>query len=371
MAHSESIHADVVPLQLATASKAVARLKYLDETQPKPAISVLQALATMQQMLDQGRNIHSVELHGPGDPLADISETVAVIVALKTKFPEISIGIRTIGIGCSDTILQLLEVGLDFIDIEIQAVDPLEIQKLYAWIRPGKKTLSIAESSHILCDEQMHAIRACLEKHIPVRVVSKIISDENVAHLVEVANRIQTAGISEMILEPVDTEVAAKKCTISHLIESCKKNCEQYLTVSLASSWICPEQTGQSSTGLTAGRSAAQPNVAVASDDGFDINLHLGQAKKFLIYGPRPDGLVCLLETRSAPEAGIGTDRWLALAKTLEDCFLVLASGAGENPRKVMADQGVPIYVTEENIEGFVDVLYGGGKKGKKAFTAV
>jgi nitrogen fixation protein NifB len=72
------------------------------------------------------------------------------------------------------------------------------------------------------------------------------------------------------------------------------------------------------------------------------------------------------LASRNTPAAGSGTSRWQALAdECLFDCFALLAANAGENPQKVLAEQGIKVLLTEENIEGTVDVLYGGGKKKK------
>ena len=104
--------------------------------------------------------------------------------------------------------------------------------------------------------------------------------------------------------------------------------------------------------------------MAVASATGMDIDLHLGQARQLLIYGPREDGLTCLLETRQAPEAGSGETRWDQLADTLHDCFAVLAASAGQRPREVLASRSIRVLLTEDAIEGVVDTLYGGGKKG-------
>ena len=105
--------------------------------------------------------------------------------------------------------------------------------------------------------------------------------------------------------------------------------------------------------------------MAVVSGSGMDVDLHLGQAKTILIYGPREDGLTCLLETRQAPAAGSGEGRWDELASTLHDCFALLAASAGERPREVLGGHGIRVLLTEDNIEGTVDVLYGGGKQKK------
>jgi len=115
--------------------------------------------------------------------------------------------------------------------------------------------------------------------------------------------------------------------------------------------------------------SGARVNVAVASSGGMEVDLHLGQAIKFLIFGPRADdGLPSLLGLRDAPDAagpGGGDARWLALAETLPDCFAVLVASAGARPREVLAEQGLSVLTAETDIQGAVDVLFGGGKRGK------
>jgi nitrogen fixation protein NifB len=93
-----------------------------------------------------------------------------------------------------------------------------------------------------------------------------------------------------------------------------------------------------------------------------EVDLHLGQAYQVLIYGPREDGLACLLETRPAPEPG-SSDRWEELAERLPDCFAILAASAGERPRNILGDHGITILITDGEIESTVDMLYGGGKK--------
>jgi len=121
--------------------------------------------------------------------------------------------------------------------------------------------------------------------------------------------------------------------------------------------------------------SGARVNVAVASSGGMEVDLHLGQAIKFLIFGPREgDGLPSLLGLRDAPDAaqpGGGDTRWHSLAETLADCFAVIAASAGTRPREVLAQAGITVLTAETDIQGAVDLLFGGGKKnGKKRIKA-
>ncbi|HKK34572.1 MAG TPA: NifB/NifX family molybdenum-iron cluster-binding protein, partial [Desulfomicrobiaceae bacterium] len=105
-----------------------------------------------------------------------------------------------------------------------------------------------------------------------------------------------------------------------------------------------------------------RPLIAVASSDGYDINEHLGQARKLLIYGPK-DGPISLLEARPTPPPGSGSSRWETLGKMLSDCTYLLVSGLGDTPKKILEESGLRVIVSDENVEGMVDALYGGGKK--------
>ena len=113
--------------------------------------------------------------------------------------------------------------------------------------------------------------------------------------------------------------------------------------------------------------SREKPNVAVASVNGMEVDLHLGQTYQLMIYGPREDGLISLLGTRPVPEPGTGSSRWKELAASIGDCFAVLASSAGESPKRILGENGISVIVTEGEIEGTVDLLYGGGKKKRRS----
>jgi nitrogen fixation protein NifB len=113
-----------------------------------------------------------------------------------------------------------------------------------------------------------------------------------------------------------------------------------------------------------------KPNVAVISSNGVEIDLHLGKANKVLVYGPREDGLACLLEVRDTPAAGGGAARWRELAVLLDDCFVLLAAQAGETPRQILAERNIPVVITDDQIEGVVDSLFGGGKNNKNEKAA-
>jgi nitrogen fixation protein NifB len=109
-----------------------------------------------------------------------------------------------------------------------------------------------------------------------------------------------------------------------------------------------------------------RPNVAVASFSGIEVDLHIGHARQLLIYGPGEDGIVSMLGPRATPEPGGGEARWKALAEVLNDCFALLASGAGLKPIKILEDQGIDVFITKGNIKRPVEILFDSKEKEKR-----
>ncbi len=106
-------------------------------------------------------------------------------------------------------------------------------------------------------------------------------------------------------------EVVLESPTIQEIAEVTKKAAKHLpvLEPVLQCGPTIPDSDADSLLSAYSRPSKARPNVAVVSSNGIEVNQHLGQAGKFLIYGPREDGLACLLEARNAPKPGKGAGR--------------------------------------------------------------
>jgi nitrogen fixation protein NifB len=99
--------------------------------------------------------------------------------------------------------------------------------------------------------------------------------------------------------------------------------------------------------------------VAVASEEGFLINQHLGEAASLTIW-ERRNGDYVEVEKRAAPQPGSGARRWREMAEVLADCRAVLVSGVGEKPAKILATAGIETIEAEGLIaEGLAAVYQG------------
>ena len=361
-------------VHLPIAPKALARIRFSPDRPLARALTPDQALNWLEYLESQGEEIKVVNLGGPGDPLATPEETFTTLTLLREKFPGLSICLTSLGFGAAEMAPRLKEFGLAHVSILMDACDSSTAERVYAWIRPGKKTLPLKESTELLVKEQPQAIRALVEQGIEVKVKTTVYPGVNTKCVKAIAKTAARAGALEMRLvpfipagddcpRPVEQATPAEHERLTALAAN-------HLPAVFMDIAACKDEISLDAEAPPAGMTAlpkpskSKPNLAVCSSDGFEVDLHLGQAFQFLIYGPKY-GPVLLLEARPAPEPGGGDSRWQQTALILGDCFAVLAAAAGESPKRLLGEKGLTVITQEGNVEGLVDVLYGGGKKKK------
>lgn len=363
-------------VHLPVAPRANARSKFAAMSKSKPAMMPEEAVRWLDQVLADGAKVGMVAITGPGDPLAVPELTLRTLRMVREKYPEISLCLTTFGLGAAELAEDLAAIGLSHITFLVDAVDPGIAENMYAWIRPGTKTLPLADAAGLLMDSQAKGVAACHKAGIPVKINTTVYPGYNEDHVETVASTMAGLGAEIMAVLPFWPGEAVGEFPAvpdMDLLESVRDKVAAY--INLMPAW---EECGESLIGLTkAERKDAsvialpkptkkRPNVAVVSSSGMDVDLHLGHAAKALIYGPREDGLACLLEARDLPEPGSGEARWEDLADRLSDCFALLTASAGQKPREVLSRSGLVVFITDGEIDPTVDVLYGGGKKGNK-----
>ncbi len=362
-------------IELPVAPRANSRIRFASTDESRQPLSPEQALTLIAELLDKGERVDGVTIAGPGDPLADSASTFATLGQVRIRYPDMALGVTTLGLGGKEAAAQLVQAGVSHVTLLVDAVDLEIMRKLYAWVRPGSRTVSLSAATEVLLAEQQGAVKAFAQAGCRVGIRTTIYPGYNDIHAVEIAKTMRELGAQFMIVAPYKPQ-AGEEALLERpgckVMAGIRDQVMQYLPLVLVPEKIAAEQgTNGSKCGCGSAPylpkpSTARPNVAVVSQGGMEVDLHLGHAATALIYGPREDGLACLLGTRELPEPGAGTARWERLADTLKDCFVLLAASAGESPRKILAERGITVLVTDDAIEGTVDVLFGGGKKGKQ-----
>jgi nitrogen fixation protein NifB len=323
-------------------------------------------------MAARGDDIGMVAITGPGDPLATPDITLDTIDLVRRRYPLLKIGLRTMGIGSARLAADLARSGLVYVEMQVDGVRADILEKVYAWIRPAAKTLKIGEAVTLLLQEQRHGVPALKFHDITVAILTTLYPGHNTDHVARIAAEMMELGADCISLLPYAAETGAEvdlEVPSTEVIAGAAAKAAVHLRVvePVLALPAKASMAGIAANGPTGAKPSRQrPCIAVASKSGIEVDLHLGQAATFLIYGPREDGLVSLLEARVAPQPGEGSKRWQSVAATLSDCCLLLVADAGETPRRVLAEAGLTVLITEDNIEGLVDSLYGGGKKGRK-----
>jgi nitrogen fixation protein NifB len=362
-------------VHLPVAPRALARVRFSPETPLPRALSPEQALNWLDYLTAEGEVFRVINLGGPGDPLATPELTLKTLELLRQRYPGRSLCLTTLGLGAVPIAPALADFGLAHVSILMDAVEPQVAERVYAWIRPGTRTLPLPEAARILIGEQAAAVIALVENGLTVQVKTTVYLGINSEHVSDIARHAAGLGVSEMKLFPFlarsDDSPRPPLEAGPEELQSLADQARRHLParfMDLASCREVLEWDPAQSTAQKAVRprpSPERPFLAVCSSDGFGVDLHLGQADQYLIYGPK-DGPVVLLEARPAPGPGSGESRWEAAALILGDCFAVLAAAAGEAPQRALAQMGLTVLTQEGDVEPLVDVLFGGMRKGRK-----
>lgn len=319
-----------------------------DTTVLDTPLLAVEAINWLQSLAAGGKTITGIELCGPGDVLTSWSATKSCLDLLADHF-RLPVSLTCLGFSGSERVPELLNYNISRVTVLVDAVSVETVLAIYQWLRPEKKTIPLVQGAALLLAEQEEAITTMLGAGLDVVIRTEVLPGLNDNDIVGIAKKMAGLGIQKM-------ELIGGETVVEGLLD--------YLDVALLDDDRPMAPPGMSTDCLSTDLVKASPDrpyVAVASSDGMDVNLHLGQAEKLLIYGPREDGLPCLIEVRESPEAG--GNRWQDLANLLPDCFAMLASHAGTAPREQLAKAGINVILVEDQIEGVVDVLFGGGKK--------
>jgi nitrogen fixation protein NifB len=329
-----------------------------------------QALQYLEQVLEKEPRTTVAGIAGPGDPLANREVTMETLSLIRQRFPDLILCLATNGLELVSNLERLAELKVSHITLTINAVDPGVGEKMYAWIRDGRRVYRGLAAAGFLLDRQLEAIVKLKEKGFTVKVNTIVVQGKNDHHVIDVARRMAELRVDifncmPMYPSPVTLFEDIPEPPLE-MMSRLRQEAEKYIPQlhhctrcrADAAGLLDEDRTEEFRGCLTACSALPvhpeenRPYVAVASQEGMLVNMHLGEAKSFLIYGridkgnPMDEGgrskeEFRLIETRSAPEPGRGEARWQALAQILKDCRAVLVSGIGDNPRAILEKSGI------------------------------
>ena len=333
---------------------------------PKQAVEYLRAINTR---ID---NLKVIGIAGPGDPFANPVETMETLRLCHNAFPEKIFCLSTNGLDLEPYIDEIAELGVSHVTITINAVDPNITAKIYKWVRAGRHVYRGIEGARILMERQLACIPKLHARGIIVKINSIIVPDVNDEHIPEVAKKCKELGADiincipmlptkdtpfEYLGEPDKTMIFRTRTNASRYLPlmghcaRCRADAAGLLGHDLKDSCILLQEYASRPDNDVTDR----PYVAVATNEGLLVNLHLGESSELYIYEQSPKGYK-FVERRTAPSSGYGDQRWIEMAHLLHDCRALLVSGVGENPRVILESCGVHLIemtgLIDEGLEG-------------------
>lgn len=326
------------------------------------AMSPAQALVYLQRLSLEGKALQLICLAGPGEPMAEPALVLATVAQVHAAYPQAVIGLNTIGLGLAEHAADLAAQGLKRVTLQVSAVELAVAREVYAWVRPGKRTLAGDEGLELLLSAQADSLRACVAAGLEVIVETLLIPGVNEGHMAAIASWASSGGAVGMRVQPAAYKEEEALSVPAPMLAAAQQAVAGVISL-LQPEDCCDVNTTHLEAMAASGPTAERPCVAVATTDGATVNEHLGYAAKFLIYKAE-GGHGRMLGVREAPPRGGGEGRWQALAQTLSDCFMLLVSDAGDNPRRVLTEAGLEVRNQPEvAIEDAVATALGLAKK--------
>lgn len=336
-----------------------------------------------------------VGIAGPGDPFANPEETLKTLSLIHGAFPDLLLCVATNGLNLAPYVEELVNLGVSHVTITINTLNPSVGQRLYAWVRKGKQTLSGYEAAAYLLQEQLSSIPLLKSANILVKVNTVLVPGINEHEVGILAQRLAALGVDIMNilplypvkgtpfarLDPPSPEMVqkARQRAAAYLPQMyhctrCRADAVGFLGQDLAFSQeknkgeeervsgkhLSPGGRQKNSPAASQGGNIPVPSqpresscrIAVATYEGLLVNQHLGEANRVQVYRLEATGWVQENE-RSLPPRGGGDARWSQVAEILGDCDELWVSGIGENPRRILERTGLVVRI----IEGFINQI--------------
>jgi len=347
----------------------------MNESRPGVTSSVLAPIQAIDYLKDLNNRIEHlavVGIAGPGDPFANAEETMETLRRVKAGFPGKIFCLSTNGLELEPYIDEMASLGVTHLTLTINAIDTAISAKIYKWIRFGKHVYRGEEGAAVLLEQQLACIPKLKAKGITVKINSIIIPGINEDHIPEVSRKCAELGADVINCIPLiptaetafaeypkpDTTMIIRTRTLAseHMklmnhCARCRADAAGLLGQDLSETYALLKDYASRLDLETTGR----PYVAVATNEGLLVNMHLGEARSLYIFEQSPKGFK-LVEERSTPGQGTGDQRWVDLARILGDCRALLVSGAGENPKTMLKSCGVHVIemtgLIDEGLEG-------------------
>lgn len=376
----------------------------VNESRPGVTAALLtpyEALERVDRVRERLPNLKVVGIAGPGDPLANPKETLESFLLVRGKHPDLALCLATNGLGLPGQADKLAAAGVSHLTLTVNAIDPEVGRRIYSWVRIDGRARTGAEAAKLLLERQMIGLEEAAAAGLVIKINTILIPGVNEGEVEAIAKETVSRGASFMNVipllpvkgtpleyagEPTEESLAAvRKAAAAHMPQlshcaRCRADAAGLLgkdialgddaatapapIVSPCASGACPgagrpvvprsrEAVSPVRQYLADGEPLSAPArpgsflVAAASREGLLVNRHLGEADRLFVFRVEASGEYETIDIRTTPGEGSGPARWAEMADLISDCSMVLTSGIGAPPRRILEDHGMTVHVLE------------------------
>ena len=140
---------------------------------------------------------------GPGDPFFAPELTLKTLEYLRASHPDLLLCVSTNGLNLADYIGRLVDLGVDFITVTVNAVAPGILQRIVSRVQLNGRSRHGYEAAELLIDRQLTAFSRLKARRVRVKVNTVVIPGINDGHVEAIAARLARLGVDLMNLIPL------------------------------------------------------------------------------------------------------------------------------------------------------------------------
>jgi len=322
-----------------------------------------------------------IGIAGPGDPLAN-DETFRTLELVGKAYPDLTLCLSTNGLRLPENVERLKRLGVRFITVTINAIDPAIAAKVYDFVVFEGKTLRGLEAGKKMVENQLKGIKMASDAGLLVKANVVMVPEVNADHIPEVAKKVKEMGaymVNIIPLIPVPgahfenlrAPTAEERKKLQDLCEPDIKQMRHCRFCRADAIGLLGEDRSAEFAHATCGLRKApkegpiavqmegktKHRVAVASTDGNLVDTHFGHAKRFLAFEVEGD------EVRPLPDVSVDNMPNVAMfgeahhgkleqmAQALKGFDIVVAKSFGTPAREFLEQDGILTFQTSTEVQ--------------------
>lgn len=239
--YSEEAHRQYARMHVPVAPRCNVQCRFcnrkydcVNETRPGVTSSILsaeQALVLVDRVVESVPALSVVGIAGPGDSLAN-EETFETLRLVGEQHPDLALCLATNGLLLPAKVEELVALGVEYVTVTVNALDPATGRQIYSWIRHEGETLRGRDAFQILSSRQWEGVRECVGQGIVVKVNSVLIPGINENELPRISQRSRDFGVDVMNVIPFipvhGSEFKNRTAPTSPEVERVRKGCSRF-----------------------------------------------------------------------------------------------------------------------------------------------